>query len=73
MYEIHYMEPDASKSLATLFQSSSYDITETVFDQMIKTAHDTTVLGVYNTDADRYIGGVMHTKVFAMQHTDAAK
>ena len=73
MYEIHYMDPDASKSLATLFQSSSYDITETVFDQMIKTAHDTTVLGVYNTDTDRYIGGVMHTKVFAMQRTDAAK
>lgn len=73
MYEIHYMDPDASKVLATMFRNNSYDIVETVFNQMIKTAHDTTVLGVYNTNTDRYIGGVMHTKVFAMQRTDAAK
>ena len=67
------MDPDASKVLATMFKNNSYDMTETVFDLMIKTAHDTTVLCVYNTSTDRYIGGVMHTKVFAMQRTDAAK
>lgn len=55
MYEIHYMEPDAVGVLATLYTSRSYDITETVYNRLVDTSYDTTVLGIYNREEGVYI------------------
>ena len=72
MLEIRQLDRGGDRVIGVLCKSESYDITETVFANLVNDSNDFTVLGVYDAGAGTYIGGMMNGKVYELQGRAAA-
>lgn len=72
MLEIRQLDRSGDRVIGVLHKSESYDITETVFANLVNESNDFTVLGVYDAGAGSYIGGMMHGKAYELQGRAAA-